>query len=224
MAAITVVTVDDHHLIREGIKSKVSEAADMEVVGEGTVGEEVLTLVEKYHPNVLLLDKSMPQTKNSNDKSKFRILPTLQILQRRFPNTAIIVISMHVSRSIIQATLARGVQGYLLKSDELSLMLPEAIRTAHRGGVYFSRSLTASIGDTIYDDDSADVLTRRQKEIILTIAEDPDLLYAEHAANLGITEGALKNRLSVIYERLGVPGIRACLIECVKRGIIEIGD
>ena len=220
---ITVVTVDDHHLTREGIKSQINGATGMRVVGEGAVGESVLQLVEKHQPDVLLVDMNMPLTK-AQDSQKFRLVPTLKILHRRFPETAIIVISMYVSQSIVQATLARGVQGYLLKSDELTLMLPEAVRAVHRGGIYFSRSLTEGIEDSPYGHDEAKIVTKRQKQIILAIAEDPELSYAGHAANFGITEGALKNRLHEVYKRLGVSNITSCLIECIKRGIIKIGD
>ena len=216
---ITVVTVDDHHLTRLGIKSQIEAEPDMTVVGEGEAGDDVARLVKLHKPDVLLLDISMPQLPGI--AMPFQVTRAVPMVKELSPDTSIIIISMHTSQTLLAAVLTRGVQGYLLKNDPLTNMLPQAIRTVDGGGIFLSPTLT----ERIYEyDDPTGTLTRRQKQIIMAIAEDPNLSYVEHAINFGITEGALKNRLSVIYSRLGVTNITACVIECVRQGIIAIPD
>jgi two-component system, NarL family, response regulator NreC len=220
---ITVLSVDDHDITRQGIKSLIHAEEGMVFLGEGATGEEVIPLVEKYKPDVLLLDIQMPQSKNPAT-GKFQILPTIKVLRRRFPETALIVISMHISHALIESALSSGIGGYLLKSDPLTMMLPAAIRAVSNGGIYFSKNLSGRM-QVAEEEGHKSAITKRQKEIMLAIAEQPGLPYVEHARNLGITEGALKNRLSEIYKRLGVDGgMRECLVECVKQGLIVLDD
>lgn len=220
---VSVVSVDDHDITRQGIKSLINAEEGMVFLGEGAIGEEVIPLVQKHKPNVLLLDIDMPQSKTPGT-GKLHVLSTIKILRQRFPETAIIIISMHISHALIESALSSGIGGYLLKSDPLTIMLPAAIRAVSNGGIYFSKNLSGRM-PIAGEEDSRNVITKRQKEIILAIVEQPGLPYSEHARNLGITEGALKNRLSEIYKRLGVDGgIRECLVECVRQGIIVLDD
>lgn len=220
---ITVVAVDDHHLIRDGIRAHIEKDNGLSLVGEGVCGKDLFNLVEQYKPDVLILDIKMSQDVNNPVAGPFQILPAIRVIRRMSPDTAILILSAEVSHALVEMGLARGILGYLLKEDELTNMLPQAIRTIHNGGIFFSKILLDRGNQT----DSAvngEVITKRQKQLILAIAEHPELSYAQHGANFGITEGTVKNHLTDLFRRVGVDNIKACILECIKRGIIVINN
>ncbi|MCB0019084.1 MAG: response regulator transcription factor [Anaerolineales bacterium] len=219
---ITVVVVDDHHLIRQGVRNLLVPRDDMELVGEGATGDDVLALMEQHTPDVLLIDLSMPQSgAGGSTEKQFKALPTIARLSKSYPDTAIIVLTQHFVPVIIRGAIDLGVKGYLLKSDDLSLNLPSAVATVSKGGVYFSET----IGEELFGKSKADRavdLTARQIEILTTIARLPDDSYASQAASLGITESTLKNHLTKAFKALGVKNITAAIIRCMQLGIIPL--
>ena len=217
---ITVVTVDDHRMIRENIKNQIDAAPGMKLVGEGEEGDDVLRLVIEHKPDVLFLDVHMPQSKKA-DGIRFRIMPVIQAIKEISPETAVVVISMNVSHMLVETALQRGILGYLLKEDDAAATrLADVVRAVHNGTPYFSEAIV----DRMHSNDAQDVLTKRQTQIMLRIAELPGLSMPEHAARLGITEGALRNHLSDMNRRLGVNTRLECFVECLKRGIITLND
>lgn len=223
MKSITVVSVDDHHLLRTGIRSHIEKDNGIVLVGEGNCGKDAYNLVEQYRPDVLLLDINMLEDANNPQAGQFQIVRAIRAIKRQSSHTAVIIVSGHISHTLVEVALSRGVQGYVLKSDELTNALAQGIRIVHAGGTYFSRILF----DKMTESDShidGEIITARQKQIILAIAEQPNLSSTQHAANFGITDGALRNRLSELFKRLEVNNITACILECIKRGIITIPD
>jgi DNA-binding NarL/FixJ family response regulator len=89
MKKVTVVAVDDHRLILQAIRSLIEQRDDMELVGEGTRGDDVLALMAQHNPDVLILDLSMPQTSNA-DSPNFRAMPTIEAIRPQWPRTGII--------------------------------------------------------------------------------------------------------------------------------------
>jgi DNA-binding NarL/FixJ family response regulator len=134
---ITVVTLDDHYLIREGIRRMLDAHRDFELVGEGTTGAELYPLVAQYQPDIVLLDLGMPQTTqraHTERLSEFSAFPVIARLRTEYPQTRIMIISQYGTRTLIESALEAGVKGYLLKSDALMQNLVEAIRMVQRGG------------------------------------------------------------------------------------------
>jgi DNA-binding NarL/FixJ family response regulator len=226
---IRVVAVDDHYVVRRGVKSMIDEAEDMVLVGEGKCGEDVFRLVKEHAPDVLVLDISMPQV-NSNEphalpggKNKFNIIIALSKLQRMYPNLPIVILSEKISHALIGGVLSRGVRSYLLKADELSKELIQAIRSVHKGGMFFSKT----ISDRMIQENSgthAETITKRQKQILIIIAQNSDLPYSEIAEMLGITEQALKNQVTMINKKLGTKSARSAILKCISLGIIDFGE
>ncbi len=140
---ITVICVDDHLLIRSAVRSLLEPNDHINLVAEGSVGEHVLQLVEKHRPNILILDMGMPMTENPQSDERFYPLPTVARLNREYSETAVIFLTHEASPLIIQSAIELGVRGYLLKSDNLSLHLREAVEVVHRGGVYFSQEISS---------------------------------------------------------------------------------
>ena len=217
---MTIVAVDDHPLIRQAVRSLVDEREDMKLVGEGSTGEDAVALVEQHEPNVLLLDLSMPQSA-AQEGQRFQALPTISRLAKRYPEIAIIILTQHYIPVLIKGALSRGVKGYLLKSDDLSLNLPSAIETVSKGGVYFSETISQKLFGSGNDRSEMVNLTERQIEMLNAIYSSPDAAYAEHARNLNITESTFKSHLTKAFKALGVTNVTAAMIRCMELGIVS---
>jgi signal transduction histidine kinase len=148
MEKIRVVAVDDHPLIRHALAKQLEEQEDMTLLAEGCSGDDVLTLVEQYRPDVLLLDLDMPKSKKGEKKQRFQAFPVIGKIRDQYPATAIILLTQHLNPILVQGAIERGVSGYLLKDDDLSLNVPEAIRAIHKGGLHRLRSSHDGIGQT----------------------------------------------------------------------------
>ncbi len=220
----TIVAIDDHPLIRRAIKSLVADRNDMVLVGEGSVGEHLFPLVTKYKPDVIILDLNMPQfeARASNEKpDSFPVLPMVARLHREYPEMAVIILSQHVIPSVIHEGIKHNnnIKGYLLKSDDLSLNLPEAIDLVTKGGVFFSRAIRQELFESPQKTGKP-LLTKRQAEIISIVAQMPNASFAYHAKVLGIKQSTLRNHLALAYKALGVNSITAAILRCQKLGII----
>lgn len=222
--AIRVVTIDDHPLIREGIRSRLSAGPNIEVVAEGWVGEHLEQLVAQYQPDIVLLDLEMPDKEQPAGKEnfRFRAFPTISRVRKLYPATRIIVISQHATQALIEGALDAGVNGYLMKDDALSLHLIDAVRAVHLNGVYFSGEVSRTLVSLQNMAGVNQTLTQRQREILQVIAENPDRSYAQHAARLNISEHTLSNHLRQIFERLEVTNITAAIVKAIQQGIINL--
>lgn len=130
---IKVLIVDDHRLVRQAIRTILSREADIEVVGEAENGETAVHLTQKLHPDVILMDVSMPGVDG--------IEATARIHKLQLPSR-IIILSMHISSVLVREALNRGANGYLRKGIEPDELL-QALRTVNQGNIYLDR--TASI-------------------------------------------------------------------------------
>lgn len=215
---ISVVIVDDHALIREAVRNLLSDRKHILLVGEGSAGEDVLRLVEEQSPDVLLLDISMPQKANDPAGGKFAILPALETLQNDHAHTKVIILSQHLQPALIQAIMRfTTVNGYLLKSDDLTLKLAEAVEVVRRGGIYFSREASRAITEMSKE---IDTLTEKQRAVLLAVAQKPDVHYSELADEMVISLNTFKWHLRQAFQTLGVSNVTAALIVCMERGLI----
>jgi DNA-binding NarL/FixJ family response regulator len=128
MAPYKIVLADDHILVRQGIKKIIQEDVDMRVVGEAADGLELLEILEKTTPDLVILDISMP---------RLRGLAAAEKIKQRYPGIRILILSMHRSREYLHQALAIGVDGYLLKEDA-DVALFAAIETVRQGKTFVS--------------------------------------------------------------------------------------
>ncbi|MFZ1397673.1 MAG: response regulator transcription factor [Candidatus Promineifilaceae bacterium] len=217
---ITVVSIDDHPLIRTAIRSLLESQENIQLIAEGSAGEHVLPLVKEHEPDVLILDLMMPQWEHASSGERFPVLQTVAQLHKNFPETAVIFLTQYVSEALSQQAIRLGVRGYVLKGDDLSLNLPGAIEAVYRGGVYFSKEISQKLFSPIQQPTTEPILSERQKEIILVIAQSPDATYRHLARQLSISESTLKGHLNNIFKALDVGNITACIITCMQRGLI----
>lgn len=167
---ITTVLVDDHHLLRQGIVSILSELGDVQVVGQAGDGIEGLRVIDKTKPHVAILDITM------KGLSGIEMIPRIKSIS---PQTRIVMYTMHENADFIQQAMQAGAKGFVLKLDPAS-ELETAIRQVHNGQTYLSATASAKIIDCIItgkdpagsDEDNA--LTPREQEISHLIAQGYD--------------------------------------------------
>lgn len=129
---IRVVVADDHYLVRRGVKALLDNAEDIEVVAEAENGAEVITLVREHHPDVVVMDISMPEMDG--------IKATEQIHKLDNSNTRVVILSMYANVDLVQQALRKGAIAYLLKRSTTSELV-EAVRAAKDGKSFISAAI-----------------------------------------------------------------------------------
>ena len=194
METFRIVIVDDHTLVRQGLKRIIGEMADLEVIGEAGDGLELLKLLEKITPHMILLDISIPNLRGNEAIREIKAL---------HPEVKILILSMHKEKEYLYQAISAGANGYFLKEDA-DTELSTAIETIRRGKIYISPLLSGDVADDwaqTYRGKSKlpyepDNLTTREREVLKMIAEGKssktiaDLLFISvrtverHRANL----------------------------------------
>ncbi|MEO1429446.1 MAG: response regulator transcription factor [Cyanobacteria bacterium J06632_19] len=196
---ISVILVDDQHLIRQGLKTLLELEPDLEIVGEAKNGQEAVAMVEKLQPDVVLMDIRMPLMDG--------VAATKEI-KNKFAQTKILVLTTFDDDEYIKAALQNGAMGYLLK-DTPSEELAVAIRAVHRGYTQLGpgivkKLLTQFPATTANPSPSPPAilaeLTKREKEVLSLIATGAN--NREIAQKLYISEGTVKNHVTNILNRL----------------------
>lgn len=134
MSAIRILIADDHALVRESIRAILANEGDMEIVATAGNGDEAVQLALSYHPDVVVMDISMPSMDG---------LHATELIHQASENTNIVILSMHVNAALVQQAFRMGARGYVLKrraTDEL----PLAIRTAVQGQTFLSPAIPPS--------------------------------------------------------------------------------
>ena len=207
--------VDDHALVRAGIRSLLEKLAGVEVVAEAGDGLEALRLVAEYHPQVVLMDIAMP---NLNG------LEATQRLARDFPGVPVIILSIYADEEHVYQALRAGAVGYLLK-DAAIAELEMAIRAVAQGETYLSppiskpvimeyvRRTNAGLGST-------DRLSPRQTEILKLMASGTSM--KQIALTLGISVKTVETHRAALMARIGVRDIPGLVRYALKNGLIDL--
>lgn len=207
---LRVAIADDHRLMLDGIKRALETAPDIKVVGEAMSGEEMLTLVPRVRPDVVILDLRMPKGDG---------LTTLAALRKDYPDLKIIILSMFEDSEHIDQALHQGASGYVVKSIN-PLDLPSTVRQVVEGTVYHPRGRAGEGGSA----PSASAghpggLTDRELSILRLVAEG--LSNLDIASKLYVTEQTVKFHLSNIYRKLGVGNRTEATRYAYRNGMIE---
>ena len=203
--AIKVVIADDHRLIVEGIKRALEESRDFEVVGEASSGSQVLPLVARTSPDLVLLDLRMPGADG---------LTCLSQIRKRYPDIKVVVLSVSTDENLIQTILKRGASAYIVKSIN-PIDLPSALRQAVEGTVYSAIGLPESSDSAA----KAVGLTDRETAILSALARG--LSNEAIGKELWVAEQTVKFHLTNIYRKLGVSNRTEAARLAYQHGLVE---
>ena len=208
-APIRVGIVEDHHLVREGLRM-ILASHGIEVVGEATGVGDAFELIERCRPDVLLVDLSLP------DGDGVGLVHDIRV---RAPDQRVVVLTMHQGAETVRQALLAGAWGYVVKgvhSDDLV----DAIRAVHQGERYLHSSVTAAVvDDSIRWLQSGSPLTLREREVLGLLASG--LNAPAIARRLGISTHTVRRHLANLTAKLGVRGIPGLVRYAMREGLVR---
>jgi DNA-binding NarL/FixJ family response regulator len=224
MSTIRVLLADDHGLVRAGIRALLESLDGVSVVAEAANGREALRLVEILHPDLALIDIAM---------SELNGLETTQRITREYPNTRVIILSMHANEEYVLQALKAGASGYLLK-DAFTTELEMAIQAVSMGETYLSPPVSKHviagymrrIGGQEMEEETPmtmlDRLTPRQREILQLIAEG--YTTQEIAQKLNISTKTAETHRTQLMDRLDIHDIAGLVRYAIRVGMISLDE
>jgi NarL family two-component system response regulator LiaR len=214
--SIRVLIVDDHAIVRKGIRALLATERDVEVVGEAGDGEEAQAQVQALHPNVILMDLVMPKMDG--------IEATRQITARH-PEARILVLTSFAADDQVFPAIQAGALGYLLK-DSSPVELVQAIRRVHRGEPSLDSALASkvlyAIAHPAQTQPTSDPLTGRELEVLLLIAQGRS--NREIADKLVITEMTVRAHVSNILSKLHLASRTQAALYALREGLASVDD
>ena len=213
--AVRVVLVDDHDLLRRGIRTMLESETNIEVVGEASDGDGALALVEETLPDVAVVDVIMP--------NKDGIEATREI-KDAFPHTAVVVLSGHDEQRFVFDALKAGASGYLLKTAELQEVV-DTVRSVARGEMRLDPNLATQVLQEFEGYQKTDVaeafqpLTPRERQILSLMSDG--LPNKAIASRLSISERTVTTHVANIYSKLHVNNRVSAIQEAMRRRILD---
>lgn len=210
-----ILVADDHGIVRHGLRSLLERQQDMEVVGEARDGREAVRMAEELDPHIIVMDIAMPQL-NGIDAAE-------QVL-RTSPPTKIILLSMYADEEFLTRALTVGVKGYLLK-DSAELDLVRAVRAVAAGKSFFSPAIAQALAEDYVRQlqskglqDSFELLTAREKEIIQLLAEGKS--NKEVATVLNVSPYTVETHRMHLMQKLNLHNTAEIVLYAVRKKII----
>lgn len=211
---IEVVIVDDHKMVREGIRQLLEFDGKIKVVGEADNGLECLELLNNNVPDVLLLDINMPEMNG---------LDVLKYIRKNKINVKVIILTVHNEIEYLINAVDMNVDGYILKDSE-SEILKNAIFAVCDGENYIQEELIPMLNSRMInrdiDKERLKSLTKREIEVLKAIAAG--LLNKEIATNLGISERTVKNHISNIFKKIDVADRTQAAVFAIRNNIVKL--
>ncbi|MEH7082670.1 response regulator transcription factor [Neobacillus drentensis] len=223
-----IVIIDDHQLFREGVKRILEFEKSFQVVAEGDDGCEALRLVEEFQPDVVIMDINMPQVNG---------VEATRELVDKYPDTKIIILSIHDDENYVTHALQTGAIGYLLKEMDADALI-EAVKVVADGGSYLHpkvthnlvneyRKLAAGVArsggaylQTMEIRRPLHLLTRRECEVLQMLADGKSNRGIGEA--LFISEKTVKNHVSNILQKMNVNDRTQAVVVAIKNGWVEV--
>jgi two-component system response regulator NreC len=212
MKKTRILIADDHGIVRKGLRLQLEQHEEFQVIAEAADGREAVKLAEEMDPEVVIMDIAMP---NLNG-----IEATAQIVKRR-PQTRVIILSMHSDESYLTRSLAAGAKGYLLK-DTAEVDLYRAVQVVSQGKSFFS----PAIANTLLEDymrqlqqrgleDSYDLLTEREKEILQLLVEGKS--NKDVAQELNLSPYTVETHRTRIMQKLNLHSATDIVLYAVRK-------
>jgi DNA-binding NarL/FixJ family response regulator len=213
-----ILLADDHTLVRTGMRLLLETMPGMVVVGEASDGASALRLIEQLRPDAVLMDLAMPGMSGTE---------AVRQVAARFPETRVLVVSMHADEAYVHAALSAGAAGYLLKgADKEELEI--ALRQVAGGESYLSPAISAAVVAALANASTADAisspldaLTVRQQQVLQLVAEG--MSTKKVAAQLGLSVKTVEAHRGAIMNRLGIRDLAGLVRFAVRVGLVSGG-
>lgn len=209
-----ILLVDDHALVRAGIRALIEGKPGIEVIAESGDGDEALRIIGESNPNLVLLDITMPSING---------FEVLEQITKQYPQTRVIILTVHEGTEYAMRALRAGAAGYLPKSAA-TIELEDAISAVSQGGTYLSHEISQK---TLFEYASARTpqdllasLTTRQREILKLIAEGQST--KEIGSNLNISVKTVESHRAKLAEKLGIHDVAGLVRFAIRIGLIQV--
>jgi two-component system, NarL family, response regulator NreC len=206
----SVLLADDHILVRQGLRSLL-DRENIRVIAEASDGQEVIRLAESLHPDIAIMDISMP-TLNGIDAAR--------VLARSCPKTRVIFLTQHEEEQYLHEALEAGVRGYILKSQVVNDLV-HAIRQVSSGGFYLSPGVSQAVVEAYRSkaERPSDPLSVRERQVLQLIAEGKSTKDA--ASLLGISVKTAESHRTRLMQKLDIHETASLVRYAIRRGLIQ---
>ncbi|WP_276956405.1 response regulator [Allomeiothermus silvanus] len=205
---VRVLLVDDHGVVRQGMKLYLATDSSIEVVGEAKNGQEALTQVEKLEPDVVIMDLLMPVMDG---------ISAIREIKKRFPEVEIVAVTSVLEDKKVVDAVQAGAMGYLLKDTDAAA-LSEAIHAASRGEVRLHPEAAKRLMREVRTPDMRESLTPRETEILKLLAQGHSNKHI--ARETGVEERTVKAHVSSILAKLGLSSRTQAALFALKEGLV----
>ena len=212
---IRVLICDDQDIVREGMRAILSTVPEIEVTGVASDGAEAIEMVEKHHPNVVLMDLNMPGVNGIQATRK---------IHEKYPNVHVLALTTYDADEWVFDAIRAGASGYLLKGTPRAGLI-KAIEGTAAGQTYIDPSVAGKLfthvaGTTVVHDTTvAESLSPREHEILRLLANGQS--NTDIAAQLFLSEGTVRNYVSGIFTKLGVTDRTQAAVIALRHGLVD---
>lgn len=207
---IRVLIVDDHAVVRQGLKMFLGMDSSFEIVGEGVNGEQAVELVNRLMPDVVLMDLLMPAMDG---------VTAIGIIKQQHPDVELIALTSVLEDNAVISAVRAGAIGYLLKDTELPELV-RAIKAAAAGQVQLSPKAAARLMREVRSPDSPEKLTDREMDVLRLVAQG--LSNKEIALSLDVGIKTVKTHVSNILAKLGIASRTQAALYAARIGLVEM--
>lgn len=208
MTPYTIILADDHALFRGGVKRIIAEHADLKVIGEAGDGLELLQMLQKIQPDMVILDISMPH---------LRGLEATREIKRMYPHIRVLLLTMHKKKAFLQQGIVGGADGFLLK-EEADQVLFQAIAAIRQGKRFISPLLSQEVAELLVGEKKPEILSLREKEVLRLLADGKTI--QDIAELLFISTHTVRRHRENIMRKLNLKNMADLVKYAVAEGYI----
>lgn len=205
MRTLRILIVDDHPVVREGLRALLGTQPDLEVVAEASTGAEAIEQVRRHAPDVVLLDLMLPDAEGAS---------TVEEMVRKRRGIKIVILSSVAAEEDVRASLHAGARGYVLKGAPREEIFA-AIRKVSEGLVYIAQYAAERLAESTY----LERLTEREQEVLERIVAG--MSNKEIAVSLGVGEGTIKSHVHNVLDKLRVRDRASAITTAIRKGLVK---